>query len=204
MIEFLKEELKGSMSSIWRGECKVLPGGFRLLDCGLQAGELVPAGAFVKVDFDNKTAELITTISGTYTRTEQQEVRDPETKNVVIDENTGKPVMETVEVERQYIKYPNAVLAADFVYKGDGMLNVVDVAYEAVILYDRSWTFGRMYDNLSEAEREGMNFVDFCLEVRYAWSNNEHADEQGAGTAGGRGHSPMCLACNPNILMIKQ
>lgn len=55
-----REVLSGSTPAIWRGDCKVLPGGFHPTN-NLRVGSVVYAGVPVEVDFDKFTAGICKT-----------------------------------------------------------------------------------------------------------------------------------------------
>lgn len=57
-ITFKETEYTGTKQPFWRGESKVLPGGFNLTN-KLPVGTLIPRGAFVKVDFNQLEATLV-------------------------------------------------------------------------------------------------------------------------------------------------
>lgn len=54
-IEFRKTEVAGHMPEIWRGECKMLPGGFKP-EQTFAAGTVLPRGTMLRVDFEKLTA----------------------------------------------------------------------------------------------------------------------------------------------------
>ena len=57
-ISFLKTSYEGRTPIFWRGECKVLPGGFKPLNA-LRAGSVLLSGTPLFVDFDNLTAAVV-------------------------------------------------------------------------------------------------------------------------------------------------
>lgn len=57
-VNFKKTQYKGDFPAIWRGECKVLPGGFAPVQT-LPTGIVVHRGTPLFVDFDNMTAAIV-------------------------------------------------------------------------------------------------------------------------------------------------
>ena len=65
-IEFKKTALKGHTPEIWRGECKMLPGGFKPKNT-IATGTVLHRGVLIEVDFVGMTAAAIkiaTVLSG--------------------------------------------------------------------------------------------------------------------------------------------
>lgn len=61
-INFAKTSYEGRTPAIWRGECKVLPGGFKPKNT-LPVGSVIMRGAPLYVDFDNMEAAVIKAVS---------------------------------------------------------------------------------------------------------------------------------------------
>lgn len=57
-IEFKKTAISGRFPEIWRGECKILPGGFKPLQT-FPVGTVLRRAALLEVDFENMTAAVI-------------------------------------------------------------------------------------------------------------------------------------------------
>lgn len=57
-IEFKKTSIKGHTPEIWRGECKMLPGGFKPKN-NIPVGSVVYRGTLVEVDFSEMSAAVI-------------------------------------------------------------------------------------------------------------------------------------------------
>lgn len=61
-ITFEKTDLSGLVPAIWRGEAKILPGGFKPLDAQtLETGAVIYRGTPICIDFDNHTAAVCKT-----------------------------------------------------------------------------------------------------------------------------------------------
>lgn len=56
-ISFARQSFGGSFPEIWRGECKMLPAGFKLTST-ISAGTVIRRGTLVEVDFSNLTAKV--------------------------------------------------------------------------------------------------------------------------------------------------
>lgn len=59
-IEFKKTTIKGHTPEIWRGECKMLPGGFKPKN-NIPVGSVVYRGVLVEVNFSEMSAAVIKT-----------------------------------------------------------------------------------------------------------------------------------------------
>lgn len=59
-IKFKSEKLSGRFPELWRGECKVLPGGFHPANT-IADGTVVRTGALLSVDFDSMSAGVVKT-----------------------------------------------------------------------------------------------------------------------------------------------
>nr|CAI9750597.1 hypothetical protein GPVRGNEL_GPVRGNEL_CDS_0005 [Caudoviricetes sp.] len=57
-IEFKKTAVKGHTPEIWRGECKMLPGGFKPKN-NIATGTVLHRGVLVEVDFEEMSAAVI-------------------------------------------------------------------------------------------------------------------------------------------------
>lgn len=56
-IDFKKESFSGHFPEIWRGECKILPGGFKPAQ-SFPVGTVLRRGTPIKVDFESMTAAV--------------------------------------------------------------------------------------------------------------------------------------------------
>lgn len=56
-ISFARQSFGGSFPEIWRGECKMLPAGFKLTST-ISVGTVIRRGTLVEVDFSNLTAKV--------------------------------------------------------------------------------------------------------------------------------------------------
>ena len=59
-VEFKRNDYSGHFPEIWRGECKILPGGFKPAQT-IPAGTVLRRGVPIYVDFDNMTAAICKT-----------------------------------------------------------------------------------------------------------------------------------------------
>lgn len=57
-IDFKKESFSGHFPEIWRGECKILPGGFKPAQ-SFPVGTVLRRGTPIKVDFESMTAAVV-------------------------------------------------------------------------------------------------------------------------------------------------
>lgn len=157
-IKFKQTKFEGRHPSIWRGECKVLPAGFKIENAP-EVGVVVAKGTLVAVDFNNRSAYILplaksevgsTTTkfrvakgtpfkagevisNGTNTATISAVDRTNAEYDLVTTSTaiTGASVGDTLSYVRT--KLPNAVVAADLVI-GASSANTLDAAYEACVL----------------------------------------------------------------------
>ena len=59
-IDFARKAYSGRTPAIWRGECKILPGGFKPKNT-LSKGAVVPRGVLLEVDMDTMEAAVVKT-----------------------------------------------------------------------------------------------------------------------------------------------
>ena len=189
-IEFKKTKYSGHTPEIWRGECKILPGGFKLTQ-NFPVGTVIHRGTPVAVDFATMSATVIksaTVLEGGTTKLVRvakghlfvagdviakngaadatATVSSVDTSNTEYDvlnlsaAITGLTTGDVLVVDKQ--AEPNMVVGAVLEITGKG-LPTLDVAYEAVVLYP-----------------------SLNLPILESWLNGP------------------CLKLNPNILFIKQ
>ena len=189
-IEFKQTKFSGRTPEFWRGECKVLPGGFKPTK-ELPQGSVLFRGTPIRIDFAKMTAEICkgakVMLGSSATKIKVAKghlfvvgdkiakvgaedtavaITAIDTKNPEYDVLTHASL--TTEAGTDYItlenaKAPNAVVAADLEFNGMG-LPTIDAAYDAVVLYP-----------------------SLPFEILPAWLNDG-----------------LCMKSNPNIMFIKQ
>ena len=189
-IEFKKTKYSGHTPEIWRGECKILPGGFKLKQ-NFPVGTVIHRGTPVAVDFATMSATVIksaTVLEGGTTKLVRVAkghlfvAGDVIAKNGAADATATVSSVDTSNTEYDVLNLsaaiadltkgnvlvingqpvPNMVVGAVLEITGKG-LPTLDVAYEAVVLYP-----------------------SLNLPILEDWLNGP------------------CLKLNPNILFIKQ
>ena len=194
-IDFKKTQLSGHTPEIWRGECKILPGGFKPVQ-NFPVGTVLHRGTPIYVDFEAmsaavcKTAKVLkggTTTAPRVAKGHYFVAGDVVMKLGVTDKspiiksidtaNAGYDVLtfasaiaglaegDNEAVPAAPLYTPNMVVGAVKEFTGKG-LPTIDAAYEAVVLYP-SLNFPLLED----------------------WLINP---------------GKVCLKANPNILFIKQ
>lgn len=189
-IEFKKTKYSGHTPEIWRGECKILPGGFKLTQ-NFPVGTVIHRAIPVAVDFSAMSATVIkatTVLEGGTTKAVRVAkghlfvAGDVVVKNGAADATATVSSVDTSNTEYDVLNLsaaitgltagdvlvingqpvPNMVVGAVLEITGKG-LPTLDVAYEAVVLYP-----------------------SLNLPILEDWLNGP------------------CLKSNPNILFIKQ
>lgn len=189
-IEFKKTKYSGHTPEIWRGECKILPGGFKLTQ-NFPVGTVIHRAIPVAVDFSAMSATVIkatTVLEGGTTKAVRVAkghlfvAGDVVVKNGAADATATVSSVDTSNTEYDVLNLsaaitdltagdvlvingqpvPNMIVGAVLEITGKG-LPTLDVAYEAVVLYP-----------------------SLNLPILEDWLNGP------------------CLKSNPNILFIKQ
>ena len=184
-IDFKKTQLSGHTPEIWRGECKILPGGFKPVQ-NFPVGTVLHRGTPIYVDFEAmsaavcKTAKVLkggTTTAPRVAKGHYFVAGDVVMKLGVTDKSPIIKSIDTANAGYDVITFasdpipaaprytPNMVVGAAKEFTGKG-LPTIDAAYEAVVLYP-SLNFPLLED----------------------WLINP---------------GKVCLKANPNILFIKQ
>ena len=194
-IDFKKTQLSGHTPEIWRGECKILPGGFKPVQ-NFPVGTVLHRGTPIYVDFEAmsaavcKTAKVLkggTTTAPRVAKGHYFVAGDVVMKLGVTDKSPIIKSIDTANAEYDVLTFasaiaglaegdneavpaaplytPNMVVGAVKEFTGKG-LPTIDAAYEAVVLYP-SLNFPLLED----------------------WLINP---------------GKVCLKANPNILFIKQ
>lgn len=155
-IEFEKGQINGNFPVFWRGECKVLPGDFRLTD-ELPEGTIVKKGTPIKLDFDKMECKLCKAIriiaGGTATKPRiakgsfvvkgetigGQTVSSINSTNANYDELTLSAANEAA-VEGAILAVgtalPDAVVETTFEYTKKMSFQTVSAGYDVLILKD--------------------------------------------------------------------
>lgn len=157
-VNFKETKYVGSKQPFWRGESKVLPGGFNITN-KLPIGTFIPRGTFVKVNFDKLEATIIKYVvlvgGGTASKPripkgsllckgdvvvksggEEVKITDIDTDDTTFDTITlSKPIQNLKEGDILYepTNIPEFVVESDKTVD-DIKDTTVSISYEAVIL----------------------------------------------------------------------
>ena len=198
-IEFKKTAIKGQSPEIWRGECKMLPGGFKPKNT-ISVGTVLHRGVLVEVNFEEMSAAVIkiakvlsggTTTKPRIAKGHLFAIGDVVTKN---GDGSKTPTITAIDTTNE--DYDTLTLSA--AYTGLAGNDVI-VESEAV----ESGTASAKYtpNMIVGAEKEfngkGLPTIDAAYEavVLYPSISFPLLEEWLTGP---------CLKSNPNILFIKQ
>lgn len=176
-VNFGKTKYGGTKQPFWRGESKVLPGGFNLTQT-LPKGTRIPRGTFVKVDFDKLEATIAkyVVVVGGGTTTEPRILKgslvtvgekltlDGTTAVEITAVNNSDPDFDTLTLSQEIEKVQegsvlyNPDITPEFVVESDRVVDfdsniTVSISYEAVLLKDiiglvpDSWKEGHYLKN---------------------------------------------------------
>lgn len=161
-IDFSRKTYTGRVPKIWRGECKILPGGFAPVQ-SFTSGTVIPQGTLLYVDFDAQTAAVVKTATvldgstttsvnvakGTLfqagdeinvygsTTTATISAVDTDSSTEYDTLTLGSAISSATEggiIVESAGYTPNAVVGADLEISDLG-ITTIDAAYEALVLY---------------------------------------------------------------------
>ena len=198
-IEFKKTTIAGGSPSIWRGECKMLPGGFKPKNT-IATGTILKRGVLVEVNFEEMSAAVIKVAKilsgGTTTKPRIAKGHLFAVGDVVTKNGDGSKTPSITAIDTDNSEYDVLTLSA--AYTGLAADDVI-VESEAV----ESGTASAKYtpNMIVGAEKEfngkGLPTIDAAYEavVLYPSLDFPLLDDWLNG---------CCLKSNPNILFIKQ
>lgn len=199
-IEFKKTSFDGYMPSIWRGECKILPGGFKPVQ-SFATGTVLRRGTPIHVDFETMTAGVVkvaqvleggTTAKPRVTKNSHLAIgdkvmslggEDEKTVNSIDTSNSGYDVV-TLNSAMTGLK------AGDILQESEEVETVVQPRFEApnmIVGSDLEFT-GRGIPTIDAAYDAVVLYNIVSYPLPESWMLN-----------GG-----ICLKLNPNIVFIKQ
>lgn len=198
-IEFERTHLSGSFPSIWRGECKILPGGFKP-EQQLPVGTLLRRGTPIKVDFEKMTAAVCKTATvlkgGTTTAPRVPKghlftIGDTITK---VGASTAAPTIKSIDTTND--AYDTLTLSDAYTGLAENDVIVESTALQggssspkympnAVVGADKEFN-GRGIPTIDAAYEAVVLYPSLACPIIADWLNG------------------ICLKYNPNILFIKQ
>ena len=198
-IEFKKTAVKGHTPEIWRGECKMLPGGFKPKN-NIATGTVLHRGVLVEVNFEEMSAAVIKVAKilagGTTTKPRIAKGHLFAIGDVVTKNGDGSKTPSITAIDTTNADYDILTLSADYTGLAE---NDVIVESKAVVSGTASakYTPNMVVGAVKEFNGKGLPTIDAAYEavVLYPSLNFPVLPEWLNG---------CCLKSNPNILFIKQ
>lgn len=208
-IDFKKTQLSGHTPEIWRGECKILPGGFKPVQ-NFPVGTVLHRGTPIYVDFEAmsaavcKTAKVLkggTTTAPRVAKGHYFVVGDVVMKLGVTDKSPIIKSIDTANAEYDVITFASAIVG---LAEGDILVEASaataaegdNAAVPAAPLYTPNMVVGAV----KEFTGKGLPTIDAAYEAVVLYpSLNFPLLEDWLINPG-----KVCLKANPNILFIKQ
>lgn len=207
-IDFKKTQLSGHTPEIWRGECKILPGGFKPVQ-NFPVGTVLHRGTPIYVDFEAmsaavcKTAKVLkggTTTAPRVAKGHYFVAGDVVMKLGVTDKSPIIKSIDTANAEYDVLTFASAIAG---LAEGDILVEASAAAAEgdneavpAAPLYTPNMVVGAV----KEFTGKGLPTIDAAYEAVVLYpSLNFPLLEDWLINPG-----KVCLKANPNILFIKQ
>lgn len=208
-IDFKKTQLSGHTPEIWRGECKILPGGFKPVQ-NFPVGTVLHRGTPIHVDFEAmsaavcKTAKVLAGGTATAPRIAKGHyfvAGDVVMKLGVTDKSPIIKSIDTANAEYDVLTFASAIVG---LAKGDILVEASaaaaaegdNEAVPAAPLYTPNMVVGAV----KEFTGKGLPTIDAAYEAVVLYpSLNFPLLEDWLINPG-----KVCLKANPNILFIKQ
>ena len=208
-IDFKKTQLSGHTPEIWRGECKILPGGFKPVQ-NFPVGTVLHRGTPIYVDFEAmsaavcKTAKVLaggTTTAPRIAKGHYFVAGDVVMKLGVTDKSPIIKSIDTANAEYDVLTFASAIAG---LAKGDILVEASaaaaaegdNEAVPAAPLYTPNMVVGAV----KELTGKGLPTIDAAYEAVVIYpSLNFPLLEDWLINPG-----KVCLKANPNILFIKQ
>lgn len=208
-IDFKKTQLSGHTPEIWRGECKILPGGFKLVQ-NFPVGTVLHRGTPIHVDFEAmsaavcKTAKVLaggTTTAPRIAKGHYFVAGDVVMKLGVTDKSPIIKSIDTANAEYDVLTFASAIAG---LAEGDILVEASaaaaaegdNEAVPAAPLYTPNMVVGAV----KEFTGKGLPTIDAAYEAVVLYpSLNFPLLEDWLINPG-----KVCLKANPNILFIKQ
>lgn len=208
-IDFKKTQLSGHTPEIWRGECKILPGGFKPVQ-NFPVGTVLHRGTPIHVDFEAmsaavcKTAKVLaggTTTAPRIAKGHYFVAGDVVMKLGVTDKYPIIKSIDTANAEYDVLTFASAIAGLD---EGDILVEASaaaaaegdNEAVPAAPLYTPNMVVGAV----KEFTGKGLPTIDAAYEAVVLYpSLNFPLLEDWLINPG-----KVCLKANPNILFIKQ
>ena len=198
-IEFKKTAVSGRFPEIWRGECKILPGGFKPLQ-NFAVGTVLRRAALLEVNFENLTAAVIKLADvlggGTTKNVRVAKGHYFAVGDVITKIGDGKLTPSISSIDTSNVDYDVLVLSAAYtgLAKGDTIVESSAVeSGDATSKYTPNMIVGAD----KEFNGKGIPAIDAAFEAVVLYPSLSF-------TIPAEWMNGPCLKSNPNILFIKQ
>lgn len=198
-IEFKKTAVSGRFPEIWRGECKMLPGGFKPLQ-NFAVGTVLRRAALLEVNFENMTAAVIKLADvlggGTTKNVRVAKGHYFAVGDVITKIGDGKLTPSISSIDTSNVDYDVLVLSAAYtgLAKGDTIVESSAVeSGDATSKYTPNMIIGAD----KEFNGKGIPAIDAAFEAVVLYPSLSF-------TIPAEWLNGPCLKSNPNILFIKQ
>lgn len=198
-IEFKKTAVSGRFPEIWRGECKILPGGFKPLQ-NFAVGTVLRRAALLEVNFENMTAAVIKLADvlegGTTKNVRVAKGHYFAVGDVITKIGDGKLTPSISSIDTSNVDYDVLVLSAAYTGLTKGNTIVESSAVESGDATSK-YTPNMIVGADKEFNGKGIPAIDAAFEAVVLYPSLSF-------TIPAEWLNGPCLKSNPNILFIKQ
>ena len=198
-IDFKKKKLAGHFPEIWRGECKMLPGGFKPVQ-EFPVGTVLQRGTPIYVNFEEMTAAVCKTAKvlsgGTTTAPRVSKGHYFVVGDVVTKDGDGKASPTISKIDTSNADYDVITLSAAYTGLASGDTLVESETYSDANVsskYEPNMVLGAK----KEFNGKGLPTLDVAYEAVVLYPSLKYPILASW-------LSGCCLKANPNILFIKQ
>lgn len=195
-IEFKKTAFSGNTPVIWRGECKILPGGFKPKQ-NFPIGTILRRGLFIKIDFDEMTAGVLK-LAAVQTGGSETAPRVPKGHLFAIGDKVqkfGDTKSTTVQkIDTSNADYDVITLAAVITGLKENDILIESNGEETA---SPAYVPNAIIGTDLEFKGTGIPTIDAAYEAVLLYNHLSHPIPEDW-------KQGMCLKSNPNIVLIKQ
>lgn len=198
-IEFKKTAYSGRFPEIWRGECKMLPGGFKPLQ-SFSVGTVLRRATLLEVNFENMTAAVVkladVLAGGTTEAVRVAKGHYFSVGDVITKVGDGKSTPSISSIDTSNVDYDVLTLSAAYtgLKKGDTIVESAAVGSgDATSKYTPNMIVGAD----KEFNGKGIPAIDAAYEAVVLYPSLSF-------TIPAEWLNGPCLKSNPNILFVKQ
>ena len=198
-IEFKKTAYSGRFPEIWRGECKMLPGGFKPLQ-SFSVGTVLRRATLLEVNFENMTAAVVkladVLAGGTTEAVRVAKGHYFAVGDVITKVGDGKSTPSISSIDTSNVDYDVLTLSAAYtgLKKGDTIVESTAVGSgDATSKYTPNMIVGAD----KEFNGKGIPAIDAAYEAVVLYPSLSF-------TIPTEWLNGPCLKSNPNILFVKQ